>query len=59
MKELQNKILELRKELRLDYERIGKNYHLVMKEMDEFLERLHKSFDGINKVETEQIESKY
>lgn len=56
--ELQKKILELRKELRGDYERIGNNYYLVMKEMDDFLERLNNGLEGTKKEETQEV-SKY
>ena len=48
---LTEKITELRKELRSDYERIGNNYHLVMKEMDDFLERISKGLEGQDEKE--------
>lgn len=49
MIKIQEKILELRTELRTDYERIGNNLYLVMKEMDDFLDRIYKGFEGIEK----------
>ena len=48
---LTEKITELRKDLRSDYERIGNNYHLVMKEMDDFLERISKGLEGQDEKE--------
>ena len=66
MTKIQEKIIELRKDLREEYERIGNNFYLVMKDMDDFLERLYVGIKGNNideakqkEVENEQQESKY
>jgi hypothetical protein len=48
---IQEKILELRKELREEYDRISKNLYNAMLETDQFLERLSKGFDGIKEKE--------
>lgn len=52
IKQLQQKILELRAELRKDYEKIGQDLFDVMTEVDSFLEKLQVGLRG-GKIEND------
>lgn len=46
MKEIQNKINNLRKEIRNDYEEIGKKLFEVISDLDRYLENLSNGLDS-------------